>query len=56
MDQNLTLRSKQEGKRAVSALYNPSSFKDAADPRPPNVAFVGIEEFHSICQVKGKKG
>ena len=53
VDQDLTLRSKQEGKRAVSAPYLPSSSKDAADPKPPDVALVGAEEFHSICQAEG---
>ena len=51
--QDLILRSKQEDKRAVSAPYLPSSSKDAADPKPPDVALVGTEEFYSICQAKG---
>ena len=46
------MHSKQKGKRAVSALYLPSSSKDAANSRPPDVAFVGAKEFHSICQTK----
>ena len=53
MNQDLTLRSNQEGKPAVSALYLPSSSKDAADPRLSDIAFVGVEEFHLIHQAKG---
>ena len=53
MDQDLTLHAKQEDKRAVSAPYLPSSSKDAADPKPPDVAFVGAEKFYSICQAEG---
>ena len=53
MDQDLTLRSKQEGKRVVSALYLPSSSKNAADPKPPDVTLVDAETFHLICQAKG---
>ena len=53
MDQDLTLRAKQEGKRAVSAPYFLNSSKDAADPKPPDVAPVDAEKFYSICQAKG---
>ena len=44
---------RQESKRAISASYIPSSSKDAADFRPPDVALVGAEEFDLICQAKG---
>ena len=53
MNQDFTLRSKQESKWAVSAPYLPNSFKNAADPKSPDVALMGTEEFHSICQAKG---
>ena len=52
MNQDLTLRSKQEGEQAINALYLLSSSKDTIDFKPPDVAFVGAEKFHLICQVK----
>ena len=52
MNQNLTLRSKQKNKRAVSAPYFPNSFKDAADFKSPNVILISTEEFHLIYQAK----
>ena len=55
MNQNLTLHSKQEGKQAINAPYLSSSSKDTADPKLPDVALVGMEKFHSICQAKGKQ-
>ena len=53
MNQDLTLHSKQEGKWAVNTLYFLSSSKNTADSKPPNVAFVSTEKFHSIYQAKG---
>ena len=53
VNQNLTLYSKQKGKWAVGTPYFPSNSKNTADSRPPDVTLVGVEEFHSICQVKG---
>ena len=52
VNQDLILRSEQGSKRAINALYFSSSSKDTADPRPPDIAFVGAEGFHLICQVK----
>ena len=52
MNQDLNLRSMQKRKRAINALYFPSSSKDAADSKSSNIAFVDAEKFHSICQAK----
>ena len=52
VNQDLILHSKQKNKWAKSALYLPSSSKDAADPKPPDIAFVSIEKFYSICQAE----
>ena len=49
MNQNLTLRSKQEGKRAINAPYLLNSSKNTADPKPSAVALVHVEEFYLIC-------
>ena len=52
VNQTFTLHTKQENKWPISALYLLSSFENITDPKPPDIAFVGPNKFHSICQAK----
>ena len=50
--QDFTLCSKQEDKKAVSALYLSSSFKNTTDLEPLDIVSMSLKKFYSICQAK----